>query len=110
MAGSHNPANGEPGILYVGGVGWYLREELNIVRAGGENFGWPLFEGLEPNTAYTDEGVVAWPIGSTAPDGSVVLGRALVPRHGLSAAVREHLFSRGLRRSVDQELRLRRKQ
>ncbi|MDX2148567.1 MAG: PQQ-dependent sugar dehydrogenase [Planctomycetota bacterium] len=36
-----------PGTLYVGDVGWYQREELNIVREGGKNFGWPLFEGLD---------------------------------------------------------------
>jgi glucose/arabinose dehydrogenase len=39
-----------PGTLYVGDVGWFLREEINVIRSGGQNCGWPLFEGLTPST------------------------------------------------------------
>lgn len=44
--GSTNPADGNPGILYVGDVGWSHREELDIIDAGGRNGGWPAYEGL----------------------------------------------------------------
>ncbi len=43
-----NPA----GVLYVGDVGWYSAEEVNIVTRGGQNFGWPLFEGGGPAPEY----------------------------------------------------------
>ena len=33
----------------TGGNVW---EELNVVKAGGENFGWPLFEGHDPQPLY----------------------------------------------------------
>jgi glucose/arabinose dehydrogenase len=45
--------HGSPGALLVGDVGWYEHEEINLVHDGGENFGWPLFEGLTSNTDYT---------------------------------------------------------
>lgn len=44
--GEHSPAIGNPGVIYVGDVGSYLREESNVVTAGGQNFGWPRFEGV----------------------------------------------------------------
>lgn len=50
--GSHDPADGEPGTLYVGDVGWNQWEELSVCDGPGLNFGWPLFEGLEANQAY----------------------------------------------------------
>src|SRR5690606_12484678 len=34
-----------PGTLYIGDVGWLTWEELNISKTGGENFGWPCYEG-----------------------------------------------------------------
>jgi glucose/arabinose dehydrogenase len=40
------------GTIYMGEVGWNLWEELAVARTGGKNFGWPLFEGLEPQPAY----------------------------------------------------------
>ncbi|MEP0847930.1 MAG: PQQ-dependent sugar dehydrogenase [Phycisphaerae bacterium] len=40
-----------PGVLYVGDVGWNAWEELNLCR-GGENFGWPAFEGMEEMWPY----------------------------------------------------------
>jgi chitodextrinase len=45
--GDANPANGNPGVLYVGDVGFSTFEELNVVTAPGQNFGWPYFEGQE---------------------------------------------------------------
>ncbi len=34
-----------PGALYIGDVGWNNYEEMSIAGSGGENFGWPCFEG-----------------------------------------------------------------
>jgi len=36
--------NGVPIVLYIGDVGWNQREEIDI-SSGGENFGWPCYEG-----------------------------------------------------------------
>ncbi len=44
--GSSDPSDGLPGSLYgidVGNAHW---EELNVIRTGGNNYGWPLFEGM----------------------------------------------------------------
>ena len=46
--GSHSLSAGDPGVLYVGDVGWNTVEELNVVTSAGQNFGWPLFEGYDP--------------------------------------------------------------
>jgi glucose/arabinose dehydrogenase len=48
--GSHNPADGNPGILYEGDVGYLTREEVNVVDKPGMNFGWPIYEGLTPSS------------------------------------------------------------
>ncbi len=50
--GSTNPADGAPGTLVVGDVGWTLWEDLNVARTPGQNFGWPCYEGLGPNSQY----------------------------------------------------------
>ncbi|MCI0451102.1 MAG: PKD domain-containing protein, partial [Candidatus Latescibacteria bacterium] len=51
--GSTNPADGDPGSIYIGDVGWNLYEELNVSRAGGgENFGWPCREGPNAQGQY----------------------------------------------------------
>jgi PKD repeat protein len=49
--GSSNPADGQPGTLYIGDVGWNTWEDLNVA-SGGENFGWPCYEGPNPHTGY----------------------------------------------------------
>jgi glucose/arabinose dehydrogenase/PKD repeat protein len=51
--GSHLPADGDPGSLYIGDVGWNTWEELNIARTPGQNFGWPAYEGLTAQSSYT---------------------------------------------------------
>lgn len=50
--GSTNMADGNPGTVLVGDVGWNVWEDMHIVRQGGENAGWPIFEGLEIHPDY----------------------------------------------------------
>ena len=50
--GSHDPADGDPGVVYIGDVGWSTWEELNVATGPGMNFGWPLFEGMDPQQYY----------------------------------------------------------
>jgi glucose/arabinose dehydrogenase len=40
------------GRLYVGDVGWNTWEEMNVVQRGGDDFGWPCYEGDGPNPDY----------------------------------------------------------
>ena len=49
--GSTDPADGAPGPLYIGDVGFYYWEEVNVAL-GGENFGWPCFEGPAPHDRF----------------------------------------------------------
>ena len=51
--GSTDPVAGRPGSLYIGDVGWGDYEELDISKGGGgENFGWPCYEGPANQTTY----------------------------------------------------------
>ena len=45
--GEHLPSEGNPGTIYVGEVGSTKKEEINVVVTGGQNFGWPRFEGMD---------------------------------------------------------------
>ena len=44
-SGSHYPGEGDPGAIFIGDVGNGRWEELNIATKGGQNFGWPIYEG-----------------------------------------------------------------
>ncbi|WP_375446066.1 PKD domain-containing protein [uncultured Fibrella sp.] len=44
--GSTNPADANPGSLYIGDVGWNRYEELHIMKRPDQNFGWPYYEGM----------------------------------------------------------------
>jgi glucose/arabinose dehydrogenase len=49
------PGDGSgPGELFIGDVGWGGYEEVNVAQ-GGENFGWPCFEGVAPAPDYPEE-------------------------------------------------------
>lgn len=50
--GSHYPADGQPGVIYAGDVGNGNWEEINVVRKGGQNFGWPIYEGYHIMWAF----------------------------------------------------------
>ncbi|NND71611.1 MAG: PKD domain-containing protein [Rhodothermales bacterium] len=49
--GSSDPSDGDPGTLFIGDVGWGTWEDLHISH-GGENFGWPCYEGPNTHTGY----------------------------------------------------------
>lgn len=57
-SGSTNPADANPGILYVSDVGWNTWEEVSILTTGGLNCGWPLFEGQTVVSSYFNTGTV----------------------------------------------------
>lgn len=50
--GSLNPNDGDVGTLFIGDVGWSQWEEMNICTEPGQNFGWPMFEGMEAHAGY----------------------------------------------------------
>lgn len=50
--GSPNPSTGDIGEVYIGDVGYSNREEINVVKEAGANFGWPLYEGHTLNSEY----------------------------------------------------------
>ena len=52
-SGSTDPADGNPGTFYIGDVGWGTWEDLNICTEAGQNFGWPLFEGMDAHGSYS---------------------------------------------------------
>ncbi|MEM9835768.1 MAG: PQQ-dependent sugar dehydrogenase [Bacteroidota bacterium] len=57
--GSHDPATGDVGRMYIGDVGNGAWEELNICEAAGQNFGWPHYEGATLNWAFQNAEQVA---------------------------------------------------
>lgn len=57
FSGSHNPLAGNPGVFYLGDVGWTTWEDLNLLRVGGQNFGWPAFEGQGSVSSYYNANV-----------------------------------------------------
>ncbi len=52
--GSHDPADADPGAFYFGDVGWGIWEDLNVVSAPGQNFGWPKYEGITHMPGYNN--------------------------------------------------------
>ncbi len=52
LTGSTDPKDGNPGTVYIADVGRFATEEINV-SSGGENFGWPFFEG---NNVFRDGG------------------------------------------------------
>ncbi|MEO0556837.1 MAG: PQQ-dependent sugar dehydrogenase [Bacteroidota bacterium] len=68
--GSTDPADGDPGVIYLGDVGWKVWEEMNVVRKG-ENHGWPCREGARPNNDYQNNGQPATNGCSTPPTGVI---------------------------------------
>jgi len=50
--GSTDITAGDPGVLYIGDVGWGTWEDLHVAKGPGKNFGWPIYEGLTIHTGY----------------------------------------------------------
>jgi glucose/arabinose dehydrogenase len=42
------------GGLTVGDVGWTEREEIDLIGAGGRNYGWPCYEGVQHTPGYRE--------------------------------------------------------
>lgn len=62
-SGSSDPADGRPGVLYIGDVGYNSWEEIDVADRGGQNFGWPVYEGAGEQPEYAASPVAAdhWP-------------------------------------------------
>jgi hypothetical protein len=52
--GVSDPSTGNPGTFYIGDVGYYSWEEINVATGPGQNFGWPIMEGMEPFSIYNE--------------------------------------------------------
>jgi glucose/arabinose dehydrogenase len=52
--GSHDRADGDPGTLIIGDVGRNAWEEINLMEEAGQNFGWPIYEGMNlfPSSSF----------------------------------------------------------
>jgi PKD repeat protein len=50
--GDHDPAQGDPGVVVIGDVGWNTEEDIHVVIGPDLNFGWPIFEGLTAASEY----------------------------------------------------------
>lgn len=55
-SGSTNPADGNPGVLFVVDVGWNTYEDLHVIDKPGLNAGWPLYEGPTKLNSYYNSG------------------------------------------------------
>lgn len=55
-SGSTNPADANPGTLFVADVGWQTWEDLHIIDKPGLNAGWPLYEGQTALSSYYNSG------------------------------------------------------
>ena len=55
--GSHLRSDANPGVLYIGDVGYGTWEDLNVCTGPGQNFGWPAFEGIEVHSGYYNANV-----------------------------------------------------
>ena len=53
-SGSHHAQDGQPGTFFFGDVGWSTWEDLNVVDAAGQNFGWPIYEGINQKAGYNN--------------------------------------------------------
>jgi glucose/arabinose dehydrogenase/fibronectin type 3 domain-containing protein len=54
--GSHLREDANPGVIYLGDVGWSTWEDLHVIKTAGENLGWPLYEGQTANSSYNSTG------------------------------------------------------
>jgi glucose/arabinose dehydrogenase/PKD repeat protein len=55
--GDHDPAVANPGVFFLGDVGWNAAEDLHVVDRPGLNLGWPHFEGMTAHGSYSTANV-----------------------------------------------------
>ncbi len=55
--GNASPSAADPGTLYLGDVGWTSWEEMSVVKTGGRNLGWPVYEGMDTMPEYANENI-----------------------------------------------------
>jgi glucose/arabinose dehydrogenase len=55
--GDHDPAAANPGVFFLGDVGWNAAEDLHVVDRPGQNLGWPHFEGMTAHGSYSTANV-----------------------------------------------------
>ena len=85
--GSHFPPDGNPGVLYVGHVGWNTWEALDVVTGPKQNFGWPIYEGLSVNSPYNGNVNVDFPI-------RTLQIRCIPPRGAVSIFLSDNCFTK----------------
>jgi len=103
------PGTGPREALLIADVGWNLWEEINLCT-GGENFGWPCFEGLGPQLDYQNadfrglcsgvgtahaEPLIAWHHSQGGPSGfrgNCATGLAVYTGDRYPAVYRDRLF------------------
>ncbi|MEO8146159.1 MAG: PQQ-dependent sugar dehydrogenase [Bacteroidia bacterium] len=76
--GSTDITAGDPGVLLVGDVGWNTWEELDIIKTGGGNYGWPVFEGITRELLYANAEIPDY----EAPN----------PLYGVGACTQQYLY------------------
>jgi glucose/arabinose dehydrogenase len=55
--GDHDPAAADPGVFFLGDVGWNAAEDLHVIDRPGQNLGWPHFEGMNAHGSYSTANV-----------------------------------------------------
>ena len=81
---------GQPGALYIGDAGRYAWEALDVARGSRDNFGWPLFEGMDAasvsafNAAHVVNQSAANPLFPRACDQPYLEFRDLLKQEALS--------------------------
>ncbi len=53
--GSHFQADGDPGVIYLGNVGWRFFEEIDVIDSAAYNGGWPVYEAMTFEPGYEVE-------------------------------------------------------
>lgn len=91
--GSTDPSLGDIGEVFGGDVGFASWEELNIIKAPGMNFGWPIYEGNQ----YT----VPLNGGQTYNDLNVENREVPNPLYGTGGCTQQYLYFRQLIRQAN---------
>lgn len=63
------------GRMWASEFGLNTWDELNLIKPG-QNYGWPVVEGIGHNPAYTDP-VLEWPVAEASPSGIAINGTTL---------------------------------